>query len=302
MSNLDVSLFGTMEITFGDSSNDIRLTRSMQGLFAFLILNRHRLHPRESLANLFWNESTETQARSRLNTALWRLRRAMENNGLSAAHYLTINHLGEIGFNAHSNFWLDVGEFERFIQSLLVLATDQVNVEVEQAFEHSLALYRGELLDGFYEDWVLRERERMRELYLVGLAFMMRHYHRTHAYEKSLVCGQRILVLDPLREEIHRAMMRLYLESGQRALALRQYEFCRQALEEELSIEPMEETQALYSRLHETPTLAPVTGSALASDRQVLERLLSQMEKTASAFDSAREQMQQLILTVKELL
>jgi DNA-binding SARP family transcriptional activator len=105
------------------------------------------------------------------------------------------------------------------------------------------------LLEGFYEDWALRERERLRDLYLRSLAHLMYYYGRCQQFEQGIACGQQILRHDPLREEIHRHLMRLFATSGQRSLAVRQYETCCNILQLELAIPPMEETQLLLAEL-----------------------------------------------------
>ena len=107
----------------------------------------------------------------------------------------------------------------------------------------------GDLLEGFYDDWALRERERLRMLYLDCLGTLLRRHSETGALEPALRCGRQILALDPLREDIHREVIRLHVRNGHRALALQQYESCRAALEEELGVEPMEETRALCAEL-----------------------------------------------------
>jgi DNA-binding SARP family transcriptional activator len=61
--------------------------------------------------------------------------------------------------------------------------------------------------------------------------------------------GRRILAEDPLRESMHREVMRLCLRDGQRAEALRQFAECRRILDHELQVEPMPETLALYREL-----------------------------------------------------
>ncbi len=300
MCPLEVSLFGDVRVSFNQGAEEIRLTRTIQGLFSFLILHRSRLYSRDVLVNLFWGETAEDHARASLNTALWRLRNSLEPKGTPHGTYLIINQLGEVGFNPISDFWLDVSEFEERLSKLLMLPIEHMVEEYEEEFERSLNLYRGDLLDGFYDDWALRERERLRFLYMNGLAYLMRYYERKHAYEKSLICGQRILALDPLREEIHRAMMRLYLNSDQRTLAMRQYEFCCKVLEEELNVSPMDETKVLYEQIftHRTPRIAGVE----PPDRESLEKLLGHIEQTKRVIDSAQEQLRLLTEAVMEMI
>jgi DNA-binding SARP family transcriptional activator len=68
-------------------------------------------------------------------------------------------------------------------------------------------------------------------------------------FEQSIAYCQEILRRDPLHEEIHRKLMRIYLESGQRTLAIRQYLLCRELLSKELGVPPLEETNMLYQHI-----------------------------------------------------
>jgi DNA-binding SARP family transcriptional activator len=271
----------------------------MQALFSYLLLARNRMHSRNVLASLFWVDATEEHARGCLNTSLWRLRQVLEANGTRPGTYLIINHQNEVGFNPASDHWLDVDVLERCIHPVLARPVEKVTNTEAQALEDSLNLYRGDLLEGFYDDWALRERERLRFLYLNGLAFLMRYYQIKNAYEKSLVCGQRILALDPLREEIHRDMIRLYMQNGQRALAIRQYQICCSILTEELNILPMEETQALYNQI---ATMQNVPAPLANPDRQALSRLLGELEHTQLSISSAELQINHLIKEIQLLM
>ena len=297
---LEISLFGSVNIFLNPGASEIRLTRIIQSMFAYLLIRRNRTHPREVLANLFWGESSSEHARGCLNTALWRLRLALEPEGTPPGTFLLINQVGEVGFNPLSDYWLDVAEFEHQMNSLLSQPVESISPDLIQAAERSLDLYRGDLLDGYYDDWALRERERLRFLYLNGLSCLMRHYNHQRMYEKGLVCGQRILAMDPLREEIHREMIRMYLASGQRSLAIHQFDYCSQVLAEELNIAPMEETQALFERVIAAPAVS--SASLPLSDPQTLQQLRAQLDKTFQTINSAREEMIQMMQAVDNLL
>src|SRR2546426_5960671 len=86
-------------------------------------------------------------------------------------------------------------------------------------------------------------------LYLVALARLMQHHSAAGELDDALACGRRVLELDPLREDVHRDLMRLYVKSGRRALAIQQYETCQAILARELDITPMVETRALHGEI-----------------------------------------------------
>lgn len=299
MKSLHVCLFGNVKVEMKPKPGEITMTRSAQALFSYLLLARNRMHSRNVLASLFWVNASEEHARGCLNTALWRLRQLLEPNGTRPGTYLIMNHQNDVGFNPDSNYWLDVDVFEKSILPLLARPVEELTKAEAQALEESLDLYHGELLDGFYDDWALGERERLRFLYLNGLAFLMRHYQYRKAYEKSLICGQRILTLDPLREEIHREMIRLHMQNGRRALAVRQYELCCSILSEELNIPPMEETQALYQQILAIQTIPAAFSNP---DRQALSRLLGELQNTQLSINSVEVQIKQLAEAIQQII
>jgi DNA-binding SARP family transcriptional activator len=300
MSVLQIFLFGAVRIEHDARPSPERVTRTVQALLAYLLLQRHRSHSRELLCGLFWDAHPEDKARGCLNTTLWRLRRVLEPDGVPRGTYLVTGANGEIGFNHDSDYWLDVAALEQGADRVLSRPLAAVQQADVHALEAALRLYTGELLEGNYSDWALRERERLRALHLNGLARLMR-YHADHgAYEKSLVCGEKILAVDPLREEIHRAMMRLYLASGQRARAMRQYETCRKIIASELSVEPMEETQAAYS---EVVAARDDLGQVrpLSNGFQTLQPVLERLHDALRGVEQARERCQRALQLVERL-
>src|SRR5262249_49860924 len=121
-----------------------------------------------------------------------------------------------------------------------------------EAFERAAALYQGELLEGLgvdeppFEEWLLAERERLRELALEALARLLAHQAKSPATERAIQTALRLLALDALEEPVHRTLMRLYARQGRRSAALKQYQVCLGVLRRELQAEPEPETRRLY--------------------------------------------------------
>ena len=119
----------------------------------------------------------------------------------------------------------------------------------------ALGLYEGDFLDGLavqeppFEDWLQRERERLREMALQALARLLAHQRSTGSTEEATQTALRLLALDPLQEAVHRALMSLYADTGRRGAALRQYQVCVTTLQRELRAEPEAETKALYQEI-----------------------------------------------------
>jgi len=292
MNSLQITLFGCVRGTHDNWLTEIKLTRDIQALLAYLLIQRHRIHSREVLAGIFWGEHTQAKSHGSLNTALWKLKKMLEPIGIPTGTYLINNHSHEVGFNRESQYWLDVEVFEE--KTSYAVESDWKTVDEYHVHElkKSLEFYKGELLEGFYEDWALYERERLRALYLKGLHYLLHYYGFHGMYEQAIAYGQQILDVNSLREEIHREMMRFYVENGQRALALQQYEICRAMLAKELGISPMEDTQALYSQIF---TKTNKNGSLINSNEEVsLDQALLQIRKASQTIDLAKEQIQQV--------
>ncbi len=124
-----------------------------------------------------------------------------------------------------------------------------------ETLARAAALYRGDLLQGFnlrgetFADWLRSERERLHERALQVLARLLALQCEGPDIEAGIATAGRLLSLDPLREQAHRALMRLYVADGRQGSALHQYEACRYRLRRELDVTPEPETEDLYREI-----------------------------------------------------
>lgn len=290
MQRLSVCLLGSLRIEFHGVATDCKLTPAVQSLLAYLMLHRHRTHPRDVLANLFWGDYPQGRARNCLNTAIWRLRRVLEPDKNQAGAYLISTPTGELGFNAKSDFWLDVAVFEDAIDRSLSCPVGQATADWIQSLTRTMKLYTGDLLEGHYSDWVLYERERLRSSFLDGLYYLMNYFYSSSNFTKTIFYGRQILNCDPLREDVHRQIMRAYLKNGQRSLAVKQYNHCCEMLTAELGITPMVETQQLFRCVLESESIG-VDSVLQAAKLEPLAQLHLAMESV----ERARQNLQQAI-------
>ncbi len=300
MGILRVLMFGSVSVRHGSHSGDIRLTPVIQELLAYLILNSRYPQSRDMLAEQFWGDYSQERAKGCLKTALWRLRRLLEPDGIPSGTYLLSTPRGDIGFNRDSPHWVDVDVFVEQVTPALSGPAQEGSPGDAAACSTALSLYTGDLLGGFYDNWAIQQRERFRIIYLDTLTWLV-HYHMKHCqYEKSLAYARKILVIDPLQEEIHREIMCLYIELGLRPQALQQFETCRAVLKRELGIAPMEETFRLYRLIVAEP--GNLVKSSQLENSDLLARALNQIQSGHQAISQAQENFREAAQTLTGLL
>ncbi len=239
-----IHLFGEFSIQDAQG-NPLKLTiRKAQLLLSHLLLNPGQLKPRERLVDLFWPDSAEDKAERSLNQTLYVIRNLLEPKGTPKGTYIVTKQRA-VQFNLDSDVWVDIHEFENLIKAGDYQSSEQKVTVLKQA----LSLYKGDLIEGSYDDWCMEARESFRTLYLNALKSLIEHYIEEKNYSAALEWATLSLAKDPYQEETHRQLMFLYNANGDRAAALLQYQELEKMLSEELDIEPLPETIALHEEI-----------------------------------------------------
>src|SRR5215208_3354174 len=226
---LEVRLLGTFEVK--DQKKTISISsRAAQSLFAYLILTAGTSHRREKLAGMLWPEDSEQKARTYLRNELWRIRKALSKT--SNVEYFIADNL-TIGFNPSSVYWLDVAAFKNINGS--ASAGELIT---------GLSYYEGELLPGFYEEWVVLEREHLQVLFEQKTACLLEILEKEQRWNDLIDWAERWISVGQAPEVAYRALMDAYDALGNHAKVTSTYERCKQALQQ-IDLEPSEETRAL---------------------------------------------------------
>ena len=245
MVDLRFFCFGNFELFVETESLPKPATLKAQSLLAYLLRHQQRPSPREHLMTLFWGERPSHRARRSLSTALWHIRRCLPHDELIQADNQTVQWQGA--------FWLDVSTFEQLAGSSEL-----------RDLETAVSLYRGDFLEGFYDEWIIDERYHLHGRFLELLSHLITLYEANAHHQQALTTALRLLAQDALQESAHRAAMRGYAHLGQRNAALEQFHQCRIVVHTELGVEPMPETQALYEQIRDgrflplSPPLSPL--------------------------------------------
>jgi DNA-binding SARP family transcriptional activator len=290
MSQLKVYLLGKFEVCDQSGAIGGLDVRKVQELLAFLLISRPRPHTRESLANLLWCNSDAQQSRRNLRKAVWQLQSALQGErGLPAEAELLDADAEWLCISAGSPIWVDCIHLEQAYAGVRDIPGRQLTTDQYRSLREVLPLYRGDLLEGCYEDWCLCERERLQHLYLTILDKLMAYCEAQGSYQEGLDYGYIILRHDRARELTHRRLMRLRFRAGDRSGALRQYRQCVELLAQELGVEPTRQTQELAEQLR-----AGVTPEALAAgvspgsppETEPLQNLLAPLQELQRALAS----------------
>lgn len=235
MAQLSLQVLGGFEL-LADGEPVSLPPKKARALLAYLAVSEGRPQSRDRLAALLWEDADEGQARTSLRQALTSIRKSLSDVGADVLHAGTETVRLDV-----SAMDVDALEFARHAQS------------AEPARrERAAAMYRGHLLDGMdvrapaFEDWLRAERERLRTLATDALATLIEQNLKADNHGPALAAATQLLALDPLREDVHRDAMRIYVAHGRHAAALEQYRRCREILRLELGVPPEPETERLY--------------------------------------------------------
>lgn len=288
MASIRLHLLGSFEALRSDGEPTDLSGKKVQALVAFLAVESSRAHSRDELAALLWGQMEDERARHNLRQALSKLRRQCDALVVSDDDALRID---------AARCETDVREFDAL----------SAGTDVEE-LERALALYRGELLEGFtvkepgFDDWLRDTRARFRDRSVSMLARLADARASEGELERAIEVHGRRLAMDPACEPAHRALIELLARTGRRSDALRQYQACVDALERELGAEPSVETKAAYENVrdadavpvrpdpksHEPPSIAvlPFDNAAEDEDAYFVDGMTEDITTALSYFRS----------------
>ncbi|MGB3716163.1 MAG: BTAD domain-containing putative transcriptional regulator, partial [Candidatus Promineifilaceae bacterium] len=233
---LKISLLGQFNLQADESPIELP-SRPAQSLLAYLALNAGVTQRREKLAGLLWPDATETNARSYLRQALWKIRKSLDAGSLSWEEYLQISNIS-VTMDTHADYWLDAAKLQ-----------EPVEPENVEELMRIVRLYKGELLPGFYDEWVLVERDRLQSVYHQKMNMLIEELAERERWDELLQWGEDWIRLDNSPEPAHRALMEAYAGLGDQGMVSATYQRCVESLSRELGLDPSPKTRELYEQI-----------------------------------------------------
>lgn len=236
-----VALLGGFRLDLSETVQD--LPRGVQRLVAYLGLAHYPA--RAVVAGQLWPDVPERQAHGSLRSALWRLHRAAPD----------LVDVSGGGLSLSRGVQVDVREMARWAHRALDPCGDVLEPWPGDAE------VRGELLPGWYDDWVLMERERLRQLRMYALETLADKLARNGRYGEAVRAAHTAVQIEPLRETAHRTLVRIHQTEGNLAEAIRTYESFRELLADEMGTLPSDRMEALLAGLRCPSTRRPMVRS-----------------------------------------
>ncbi|HZO68312.1 MAG TPA: BTAD domain-containing putative transcriptional regulator [Kribbellaceae bacterium] len=193
---------------------------------------------RAEVAGTLWPEVSDAKAQACLRTVLWRLRQL-------TSHPLVI---GDETLRLDEAVDVDVNTLVSAIRRVI----SDGECGVEQGLMPALATM-GELLPGWYDDWVLLGRERLRQLQLHALEMTAQQLRCEGRYAEAIEAALAAVRLEPLRESATRVLIEIHLAEHNVVEAMRRFEFFRRSVASELGVEPAKELEDLVRRRQTVP-------------------------------------------------
>ena len=241
---LEVLLLGQFAVNL-DRERLVLPSRPAQSLLAYLALTAPTAHRREKLAALLWPDADDDNARSNLRHALWRLRKTIEARLPTGVHYLVADDL-TIAFEPNAPYHVDAAALN-----------SASNSSCSEDVSAALAAYRGELLPGFFEEWVLREREHLESIFEGRVDDVIAELVEERRWSEVVEWAEHWIAVGHAPEPAYRALMLAHSERGDRTHVALAYQRCRDALFDELGAQPSEATRVLFDKLSRGERVLP---------------------------------------------
>jgi DNA-binding SARP family transcriptional activator len=241
---LRVTLFGRFDVWRLGARVKLCHNRNGQAILRYLVAHPHRRATTDALTDALWPEDDGDTARHKLHVAVSALRHAINEP------YVCPKGGGYLLWQDNVYFLNPMVEVTTDVDDFLSLYRSGQQAEGGAAvsyYEEASRLYTGLFLpEDLYADWSLLQREHLTQVYLTMCDALATHHTETGRYDEAIRWAATILAENRCDEAAYRGLMRAYMACGRRDEALRQYQRCERVLAEELGVQPMPETTALF--------------------------------------------------------
>jgi ATP/maltotriose-dependent transcriptional regulator MalT len=249
--DLSINMLGPVEI-FRDPARplaaDAWTTKRARDILCFIASRRHRRASKDTIIDTFWGEADFDAVEKNFHPTVSHIRKALNSNQPVKQNFLLYRDSDYL-LNQEFSYRIDTEEFDRLVAEAEAAKRAGEQARYVSCYENALAIYRGDFMQGSYDDWVEEQRSYYREQHLRMLEVLTVTAQKNEEWSRSLQLAQQILGNDQFREDVHCMIMRAHAALGNRAAVKEQYEHLRRVLRKELGVEPAAETQKIFKGL-----------------------------------------------------
>jgi LuxR family maltose regulon positive regulatory protein len=249
--DLTINLLGPVNI-YRDAERpfapDAWTTRRARDIFCCVATAKHRRVAKDVLIDIFWEDEDPGAVEKNFHPTISLIRKALNSRQPFKQNFLIFRD-GAYQLNPDLTYSIDTEEFELAIAEAEKAKREKDTEKLRESLERANALYRGEFLEGSYDNWVEERRQFYREqnLRMIGALAKLSYAEKSWAAVTKL-CSQ-ILAADPFREDVHRLMMKTFAAQGKPASVKKHFDEMSKLMKTELGIEPAAETRKIYKDL-----------------------------------------------------
>ncbi|HEY0080412.1 MAG TPA: BTAD domain-containing putative transcriptional regulator [Pyrinomonadaceae bacterium] len=249
--DLSMHMLGAVEI-FRDPvrplAADAWTTKRARDILCFIASRPHRRASKDTIIDTFWEEADFDAVEKNFHPTISHIRKALNSNQPLKQNFLLYRD-GDYLLNPDFSYRIDIEEFDHLVAAGETARRARDQETFVNSYEQAIKLYRGDFMQGCYDEWAEQQRSYYREQYLRLLETLAAAAQKSEEWSRSLDLAQKILKDDPFREDVHCMMMRAHAALGNRVAVREQYETVKRLLRKELGVEPAAETQRIFREL-----------------------------------------------------
>ena len=251
LTDLTIKVLGPVEI-FRDPTlpfaPDAWTTRRARDIFCYIATQKNRRVPKDVLIEAFWGDEDPAVIEKNFHPTISHIRKALNSNQPLKQNFITFRD-GAYQLNPQFTYQIDTEEFVSVIEQAESAKKDKDDGALRLLLERAHELYRGDFLEGSYDDWAEEQRHFYQEQFSRVLNGLAKQAVADKQWTAALKYSGEILGLDPYREDLHRLTLRVLAAQGKPAAVKKHYEDMQKLLKDELGIAPSSETAKLYKEL-----------------------------------------------------
>ncbi|HMF55820.1 MAG TPA: BTAD domain-containing putative transcriptional regulator [Pyrinomonadaceae bacterium] len=251
ITDLTINMLGPVKISRDPArplAADAWVTKRARDILCFIASRRHRRASKDSIIDMFWGETDFEAIEKNFHPTISHIRKALNSNQALKQNFLLYRD-GDYQLNPEFSYRIDIEEFDRLVMEGEQARRSREFARCIEFYEKAIAFYRGEFMQGSYDEWAEEQRSYYREKHLQMLEALTAVAQSAEEWTRSLQLAHEILRDDPFREDIHCMIMRAHAALGNRMAVKEQYESLRRLLKKDLGVEPVAETQKVYREL-----------------------------------------------------